>query len=58
MIYTIKHLMKWNVECEIGGEWVPCRPVTYMALTLRERFRAAWMVFTGKADAVVWPGGQ
>jgi hypothetical protein len=34
--------------------WVPARPVGYQGL--RQRLRAAWMVFTGKADALKWPG--
>lgn len=41
---------------EIGGKWVPARPLGYPSL--RQRLKAAWMVFTGRADAVVWPGGQ
>ena len=36
------------------GRWVPARPMPYCSLS--ERFRAAWMVFTGKADALTWPG--
>jgi hypothetical protein len=38
------------------GVWIPARPLG-MA-TIPHRFKAAWLVFTGKADAVVWPGGQ
>lgn len=34
------------------GKWVPVRPEGYPSL--RHRFKAAWMVFTGKADALVW----
>ena len=25
---------------------------------IKNRFKLAWMVFTGKADALVWPLGQ
>jgi hypothetical protein len=35
---------------------MPARPLGYYSL--RSRIRLAWMVFTGKADALVWPGGQ
>ena len=36
--------------------WVPARPEGYW--TLGNRIKAAWLVFSGKADAVKWPGGQ
>ncbi len=40
----------------INGKAVPARP---MGLdTIPARFRAAWLVFTGKADALICPGGQ
>lgn len=38
------------------GYWAPSRPIS--APTLRDRFKAAWLVFTGKADALIWPGNQ
>lgn len=37
----------------IGDRWVPARPEGYASL--RHRLRAAWLVFTGRADALVWP---
>lgn len=39
-----------------GKTWVPARP--QIASGIPARFKAAWLVFTGKADAVVWPEGQ
>jgi len=58
--------MKWNLKVLIGhcgkdgpkaglpdGTWVPARPVS-MFWNFRERVRAAWDVFTHKADAVYW----
>lgn len=36
------------------GRVVPARAQGLWSL--RYRFRAAWLVWTGKADAVVWPG--
>ena len=38
------------------GRWVPSRPLGFQAW--HQRWRAAWLVFTGKADAVVWPENQ
>ena len=46
-----------ELRCEIEkGKWVPCRPIGYFGI--RHRFRAAWLVFSGQADAVTWPNGQ
>lgn len=39
-----------------GVNWFPARPQTTFGV--RARLRATWLVFTGRADAVVWPGGQ
>lgn len=44
-------------ECQAGlpdGRWVPARALGFASL--RQRVRAAWLVFTGRADALVWPG--
>ena len=38
------------------GRWVPARPIAFQSL--RERIRATWLVWTGRADALVWPGDQ
>ncbi len=61
MIYTLKALIaasKMN-SCEINGRWVPARPISWPGLRgLKFRVEAAWLVITGKADAVVWPEGQ
>lgn len=35
-----------------GVHWFPARPLGYPSL--RRRWRAAWLVFTGRADAVLW----
>lgn len=36
------------------GKWVPARPLPYY--DWKARFKAAWLVFTGQADAVMWRG--
>jgi hypothetical protein len=36
-------------------QYVPARPMKNLD-TLPERLRLAWAVFTGKADALFWPG--
>jgi len=58
-IYSLEWLVKGNsCQAEINGKWVPARPVGLMGLNLLERFKVAWEVFVGNADAVVWPEGQ
>lgn len=38
------------------GRWVPARAYGQNQLRLFGRWRAAWLVFTGRADAVTYPG--
>ncbi len=49
---TVKHTGR-EVE---PGKWVPARALGNASIPYR--LRAAWLVFTGKADALRWPGGQ
>ena len=37
-----------------SGRWVPARPLGWTSLSMR--WKAAWLVFTGKADALMWEG--
>lgn len=39
-----------------GHHYYPGRPIGLD--TIGNRVRCAWMVFTGRADAVIWPEGQ
>ena len=50
------HTSGMKVQCNKTKQWVPCRPVGYPSLV--SRIKTAWLVFTGKADAIVWPGEQ
>jgi len=50
------HSEEPRTTVEINGQWVPARSEGFASL--RHRFMIAWEVFTGKADAVRWPGGQ
>ena len=36
------------------GRWVPARPLG--GGWRFQRIKAAWLVFTGQADALTWPG--
>lgn len=45
-----------TVSTQINGKWYPARPMGYPSFI--SRLKATWLVFTGKADALVWPAGQ
>lgn len=59
-IYTFESLRQvtdGSTQAEIEpGKWAPARPLGFYSIG--SRLNAAWMVFTGKADALIWPGGQ
>lgn len=38
-----------QMQSHDGTKWVPARPMSGMG-----RWRAAWLVFTGQADALLW----
>lgn len=40
----------------IENKWTPARPLGYYSIW--NRLHLAIMVFTGKADALIWPGKQ
>lgn len=61
--------MEWRVldlvrhakenSAKINYIWLPVRPKQPTGwLGLKTRIKSAIKVLTGKADAVVWPGGQ
>ena len=38
----------------ISQRWVPVRPLGWQGLFLKRRLKAAWAVFTGRADVLTW----
>jgi hypothetical protein len=53
----VNHVTKGGVSSSNDGKnWVPARPMS--GSFLFEKTKAAWEVFRGRADAVVWPQGQ
>jgi len=57
--HTLEHIRDIAVEPDTMREispsrWVPARPMGFDSWGTR--FKLAWMVFTGKADALTWPG--
>lgn len=60
-IYKLEQVAKLAIEANPsasndGKNWVPARPIGYASW--RKRVNAAWLVFTGRADAVLWPQEQ
>lgn len=57
-IWSMGELVKTTREIttEIDGKVMPYRPLG--AIGMPARLKAAWAVFTGRADALTWPGGQ
>lgn len=57
-IYTVDGVTRSHAtnKIQINGRWVASRPVGLPLI--KERIRATWLVFTGKADAIIWPEGQ
>lgn len=56
-IIGVLSVVKFAGQCQAGlpdGSYVPARPHGWQSWTMR--FKAAWLVFTGKADALTWPG--
>lgn len=58
-VITLEAVLKsvrTNQRQRHNGEWMPARPLG--APTIGNRLKCAWLVFTGKADALTWPEGQ
>lgn len=55
-IWRIRDLLKCANEIAAskdGSHWFPARPLGAMWLSLR--LRAMWLVWTCRADVVIWP---
>jgi hypothetical protein len=54
-VYSATDIATWHVSEEHEpGVWRPARPCAIKGWRFMERLRAAWMVFTGKWDALRW----
>ena len=54
--HLINHVNNGVQSSNDGKTYVPARPLSTNFFL--ERTKAAWEVFRGRADAVVWPQGQ
>lgn len=60
-VFAVRELQTWRTQIEVEDEngligWLPARPMGLFSLW--HRIECAYLVFMGKADVVVWPGGQ
>ena len=59
VIYSADQIKNWDVQTESkNGLWTQARPISYPGINLKRRISAAWMVFTGRADALIWLGDE
>ena len=53
--FTAEQIKAWNVSSSSDGKrWIPARPCGWQGIALRLRLKAAWRVFTGRADVLTW----
>lgn len=60
-MYKFEELLQCqNNKVLLNGIWVPARPInsTKEYKGFFSRIRDAWLVFTCKADAFIWPENQ
>ena len=58
-IYSADDIKNWDVQCcGSNGLWTQARPMSWPGLNLKRRLSAAWMVFTGRADVLIWLGDE
>lgn len=60
-MWTLEQLREKDIPMAcIDNRWVPSRPENYKKknMTLLQRFKNAYAVFTGRAEAFIWPCGQ
>jgi hypothetical protein len=55
MIFSADEIKLWGVQSAgKNGLWTQARPMSYSGFNIKRRLSAAWMVFTGKADVLIW----
>lgn len=60
-MWTLKDLQDPDMpQAYINGKWVPSRPENYKPkyLSFIERIKIIWAIWTGKAEAFIWPEDQ
>jgi hypothetical protein len=58
-VFSADDIKTWSVQSKgANGLWTQARPLSYSGINLLRRITAGWMVFTGKADVLVWLGDK
>ena len=58
-IYTTGEIKNWSVTTlNNDGHWIPARPEPSNRRTFIWRWHLAWLVLTGKCDALGWGVGR
>ncbi len=56
-VFSADEIKTWSVQSKVAdGLWTLARPMSHSGINLVRRITAAWMVFTGQADVLVWSG--
>ena len=59
IVFSADQIRTWDVQRKgSNGLWTLARPLCWPGINLRKRLSAAWMVFTGRADVLVWLGDK
>jgi hypothetical protein len=59
IIFSADQIKSWDAQTEAKrGIWTQARPMSLSGLNIYRRISAAWMVFTGKADVLIWLGEE
>lgn len=57
VVYSADQIKCWDVQSAgKNGLWTQARPMSKPGINLPKRISAAWKVFTGKADVLIWLG--
>lgn len=55
-IHQVQDIVDNNTQVKINNKYVAARPLGYPSFF--NRIKIAWYVFSGKADALIWPENQ
>lgn len=54
-VFNVSELKLWSCESEVSpGQWEMARPLGLQGILLMHRLRIAWLIFSGRMDAVKW----
>jgi hypothetical protein len=56
MVYTATSIKAWDIASQArpSAPWIPARPLGHSMYPWSHRWRVAWLVLTGRLDALDW----